>query len=168
MRRLASCWPAEELKNTKPARTTEIARWERNLIQPTLLGCTPKVSLTRKCYPESPATDGNSIWQRTCVSVIIDRAPQPARKSKTIYDEEAMSAKHIFVTGGVVSSLGKGLAAASIGCLLESRGLEGNLIKVDPYLNLDPRNRSPVQHGGVVGSDDGAETEFNLGHYRLC
>jgi len=77
-----------------------------------------------------------------------------------------MSAKYIFVTGGVVSSLGKGLAAASIGCLLESRGLSVNLMKFDPYLNVDPGTMSPFQHGEVYVTDDGAETDLDLGHYE--
>ena len=77
-----------------------------------------------------------------------------------------MSAKYIFVTGGVVSSLGKGLAAASIGCLLESRGLKVNLMKFDPYLNVDPGTLSPFQHGEVFVTDDGAETDLDLGHYE--
>jgi CTP synthase len=77
-----------------------------------------------------------------------------------------MSAKYIFVTGGVVSSLGKGLAAASIGCLLESRGIRVNLMKFDPYLNVDPGTMSPFQHGEVFVTDDGAETDLDLGHYE--
>jgi CTP synthase len=77
-----------------------------------------------------------------------------------------MSAKYIFVTGGVVSSLGKGLAAASIGCLLESRGMRVNLMKFDPYLNVDPGTMSPFQHGEVFVTDDGAETDLDLGHYE--
>ncbi len=77
-----------------------------------------------------------------------------------------MPAKYIFVTGGVVSSLGKGLAAASIGCLLESRGMKVNLMKFDPYLNVDPGTMSPFQHGEVFVTDDGAETDLDLGHYE--
>jgi CTP synthase len=77
-----------------------------------------------------------------------------------------MAAKYIFVTGGVVSSLGKGLAAASIGCLLESRGLKVNIMKFDPYLNVDPGTMSPFQHGEVFVTDDGAETDLDLGHYE--
>ncbi|HUV68749.1 MAG TPA: CTP synthase [Terracidiphilus sp.] len=77
-----------------------------------------------------------------------------------------MSAKYVFVTGGVVSSLGKGLAAASIGCLLESRGLRVNMMKFDPYLNVDPGTMSPFQHGEVFVTDDGAETDLDLGHYE--
>jgi CTP synthase len=77
-----------------------------------------------------------------------------------------MSAKYIFVTGGVVSSLGKGLAAASIGALLESRGLKVTLLKFDPYLNVDPGTMSPFQHGEVFVTDDGAETDLDLGHYE--
>lgn len=74
--------------------------------------------------------------------------------------------KYIFVTGGVVSSLGKGIAAASIGCLLESRGLRVALQKFDPYLNVDPGTMSPFQHGEVFVTDDGAETDLDLGHYE--
>jgi CTP synthase len=77
-----------------------------------------------------------------------------------------MAAKYIFVTGGVVSSLGKGLAAASIGCLMESRGLKVALQKFDPYLNVDPGTMSPFQHGEVFVTDDGAETDLDLGHYE--
>ena len=77
-----------------------------------------------------------------------------------------MSPKYVFVTGGVVSSLGKGLAAASIGCLLESRGLRVTLQKFDPYLNVDPGTMSPFQHGEVFVTDDGAETDLDLGHYE--
>lgn len=75
-------------------------------------------------------------------------------------------AKFIFVTGGVVSSLGKGIAAASIGCLLESRGLRVCMQKFDPYLNVDPGTMSPFQHGEVFVTDDGAETDLDLGHYE--
>jgi CTP synthase len=75
-------------------------------------------------------------------------------------------AKFIFITGGVVSSLGKGIAAASIGCLLESRGLKVTCQKCDPYLNVDPGTMSPFQHGEVFVTDDGAETDLDLGHYE--
>jgi CTP synthase len=77
-----------------------------------------------------------------------------------------MAPKYIFVTGGVVSSLGKGVAASSIGCLLESRGLRVTLQKCDPYLNVDPGTMSPYQHGEVYVTDDGAETDLDLGHYE--
>ena len=77
-----------------------------------------------------------------------------------------MAPKYIFVTGGVVSSLGKGVAASSIGCLLESRGFKITLQKCDPYLNVDPGTMSPFQHGEVFVTDDGAETDLDLGHYE--
>ena len=77
-----------------------------------------------------------------------------------------MGAKYIFVTGGVVSSLGKGLASASMGALLEARGLKVTLLKFDPYLNVDPGTMSPFQHGEVFVTDDGAETDLDLGHYE--
>src|SRR3974377_1065121 len=74
--------------------------------------------------------------------------------------------KYIFVTGGVVSSLGKGLTAASLGPLLENRGLKVALQKFDPYLNVDPGTMNPYQHGEVYVLDDGAETDLDLGHYE--
>ena len=74
--------------------------------------------------------------------------------------------KFIFVTGGVVSSLGKGLASASMGALLENRGLNITLVKLDPYINVDPGTMSPFQHGEVYVTDDGAETDLDLGHYE--
>jgi CTP synthase len=77
-----------------------------------------------------------------------------------------MAQKYIFVTGGVVSSLGKGVAASSIGCLLESRGFKITIQKCDPYLNVDPGTMSPYQHGEVFVTEDGAETDLDLGHYE--
>jgi len=74
--------------------------------------------------------------------------------------------KYVFVTGGVVSSLGKGIASASLAAILESRGLRVTLIKLDPYLNVDPGTMSPFQHGEVFVTDDGAETDLDLGHYE--
>jgi CTP synthase len=74
--------------------------------------------------------------------------------------------KFIFVTGGVVSSLGKGIAAASLGAILESRGLKITMLKLDPYINVDPGTMSPFQHGEVFVTDDGAETDLDLGHYE--
>ena len=74
--------------------------------------------------------------------------------------------KHIFVTGGVVSSLGKGLTSASIGMVLEQRGLKIRMQKLDPYINVDPGTMSPYQHGEVYVLDDGSETDLDLGHYE--
>ena len=74
--------------------------------------------------------------------------------------------RYIFVTGGVVSSLGKGIAAASLGALLEARGLSVTILKLDPYINVDPGTMSPFQHGEVFVTDDGAETDLDLGHYE--
>src|ERR1017187_8250127 len=89
----------------------------------------------------------------------------PACSTLQSYREGEM-AKYIFVTGGVVSSLGKGIAAASIGCLLESRGLKVTCQKFHSYLNVDPGTLSPFQHGEVFVTDDGAETDLDLGHYE--
>ncbi|MEL6182919.1 MAG: CTP synthetase, partial [Myxococcota bacterium] len=74
--------------------------------------------------------------------------------------------KFMFITGGVVSSLGKGLAAASLGALMEGRGLRVTFIKLDPYLNVDPGTMSPFQHGEVFVTEDGTETDMDLGHYE--
>ncbi|MGD0485045.1 MAG: CTP synthetase, partial [Gemmatimonadales bacterium] len=76
------------------------------------------------------------------------------------------STKFVFVTGGVVSSLGKGIAAASLGRLLVERGLRVTIQKFDPYINVDPGTMSPFQHGEVYVTDDGAETDLDLGHYE--
>ena len=75
-------------------------------------------------------------------------------------------ARYIFVTGGVVSSLGKGLSSASLAYLLQSRGFKVRIRKLDPYLNIDPGTMSPFQHGEVYVTDDGAETDLDLGHYE--
>ena len=83
-----------------------------------------------------------------------------------IASKEGRKTKFIFITGGVVSSLGKGLAAASIGGLLESRGLKVTMLKMDPYINVDPGTMNPFQHGEVFVTDDGAETDLDLGHYE--
>jgi CTP synthase len=74
--------------------------------------------------------------------------------------------RFIFITGGVVSSLGKGIASAALGALLQSRGYRVRLRKLDPYLNVDPGTMSPTQHGEVFVTDDGAETDLDLGHYE--
>ncbi|HEY3522674.1 MAG TPA: CTP synthetase, partial [Candidatus Limnocylindrales bacterium] len=75
-------------------------------------------------------------------------------------------AKYVFVTGGVTSSLGKGITAASVGRLLKARGLRVSILKLDPYINVDPGTMSPYQHGEVFVTDDGAETDLDLGHYE--
>jgi len=77
-----------------------------------------------------------------------------------------MSVKYLFITGGVCSSLGKGLTAASIGTLLEKKGLKIAFLKLDPYLNVDPGTMNPFEHGEVFVTDDGAETDLDLGHYE--
>ena len=77
-----------------------------------------------------------------------------------------MTTKYIFCTGGVVSSVGKGVTAASVGRILKSRGVKVSIQKLDPYLNVDPGTMSPYQHGEVFVLDDGAETDLDLGHYE--
>src|SRR5262245_51993408 len=75
-------------------------------------------------------------------------------------------ARYVFITGGVVASLGKGIASAALGALLQARGYRVRLRKLDPYLNVDPGTMSPYQHGEVFVTDDGAETDLDLGHYE--
>lgn len=94
------------------------------------------------------------------------REQRPSRRSAISSTSVAMKQKYIFVTGGVVSSIGKGLTAASLGTLLEARGLKVSLMKCDPYINVDPGTMSPLQHGEVYVTDDGAETDLDLGHYE--
>ncbi|MEM8905070.1 MAG: CTP synthase, partial [Actinomycetota bacterium] len=77
-----------------------------------------------------------------------------------------MASKHVFVTGGVASSLGKGLTASSLGRLLAARGLRVTLQKLDPYINVDPGTMNPFEHGEVFVTDDGGETDLDLGHYE--
>src|SRR3954452_23040972 len=86
----------------------------------------------------------------------MSQAPMSSRKPT----------KYVFVTGGVVSSIGKGLASASVGARLEARGLRVTIVKLDPYINVDPATMSPSQHGEVFVTDDGAETDLDLGHYE--
>lgn len=103
-----------------------------------------------------------------------DRSPSAARRSNssasarrsTVKTAKPLEQKFIFVTGGVVSSIGKGLTAASLGTLLEARGLKVTLMKLDPYINVDPGTMSPLQHGEVYVTEDGAETDLDLGHYE--
>ena len=90
------------------------------------------------------------------------KAKGSARKSRS----KPLVQKFIFVTGGVVSSIGKGLSAASLGTLLEARGHKITIMKCDPYINVDPGTMSPFQHGEVFVTDDGAETDLDLGHYE--
>src|SRR6201989_2208279 len=78
----------------------------------------------------------------------------------------AKQRKYIFITGGVLSSIGKGISAASIGMLMEQRGIKVTMMKMDPYLNVDPGTMSPFQHGEVFVLNDGAETDLDLGHYE--
>src|SRR5262245_36252963 len=92
---------------------------------------------------------------------------KPKSKARaTLSTPQPLVQKYSFVTGGVVSSIGKGLTAASLGTLLEARGLKVSLMKCDPYINVDPGTMSPLQHGEVYVTDDGAETDLDLGHYE--
>ncbi len=112
-----------------------------------------EAAVDRGRYAARPGTGARRSWRRG-VEVRVAMANDVKRT------------KFIFVTGGVVSSLGKGLASASIGALLESRGLKVSILKMDPYINVDPGTMSPFQHGEVFVTDDGAETDLDLGHYE--
>src|SRR6266849_8359928 len=120
----------------------------------------------RRCVFLADPQPGNSTPLLPAADPAILNRAHPAQIFNPSKEVADMSAKYIFVTGGVVSSLGKGLAAASIGCLLEARGIKVNLMKFDPYLNVDPGTMSPFQHGEVFVTDDGAETDLDLGHYE--
>jgi CTP synthase len=98
-------------------------------------------------------------WHRFPVKCKLKAVSVISRKS-------VFMTKYVFVTGGVVSSLGKGIAAASLGAILESRGIKITMLKLDPYINVDPGTMSPFQHGEVFVTDDGAETDLDLGHYE--
>ena len=89
-----------------------------------------------------------------------------ADRAKRLPGRSEEATRHIFVTGGVASSLGKGLTASSLGRLLRSRGLRVTMQKLDPYLNVDPGTMNPFQHGEVFVTEDGAETDLDLGHYE--
>src|SRR3712207_2740275 len=124
--------------------------------------CLPARSfMARECSP-GPRRGRPAAGPREDPTPIIPlyhlpEAPRPASPDMT---------KFVFVTGGVVSSLGKGIASASLAAILESRGLKVTLIKLDPYINVDPGTMSPFQHGEVFVTDDGAETDLDLGHYE--
>src|SRR5690606_33771605 len=111
----------------------------------------PRFSPKGAEVPEKP----QSPWGFSAFAVVRRRAEEVMNSRPT---------KYIFVTGGVVSSIGKGLAAASMGALMEARGLRVTNIKLDPYINVDPGTMSPYQHGEVFVTDDGAETDLDLGH----
>ena len=102
------------------------------------------------------------------LGALIERTPGPARarRARAACRERARPTKYVFVTGGVVSALGKGIVAASLGRLLKARGLRVQAQKFDPYLNVDPGTMSPFQHGEVFVTEDGAETDLDIGHYE--
>lgn len=91
---------------------------------------------------------------------------KPGIRSRQRRNEGIMPVKYVFVTGGVVSGLGKGITAASLGRLLKARGYKVTMQKFDPYINIDPGTMNPIQHGEVFVTDDGTETDLDLGHYE--
>src|SRR5581483_3803462 len=107
--------------------------------------------------------------RRTTLARRADRARSGSSRNRRCRPERRVSGgpvKYVFVTGGVVSSLGKGITAASLGRLLKARGLKVDVQKFDPYLNVDPGTMSPFQHGEVFVTEDGAETDLDIGHYE--
>ena len=132
----------------------------------TFAGCEPPGITTRTrvfCSNDATPFDpfGAHWFNRT--SVEAGRRPRKGLRSS---GRNSLVTRHLFVTGGVVSSLGKGLTSASIGMLLEARGLRVKMQKLDPYINVDPGTMSPYQHGEVYVLDDGSETDLDLGHYE--
>ena len=107
------------------------------------------------------------LGERRSLGELIERTPvlSRARRARAAAREPRQT-KYVFVTGGVVSSLGKGITAASLGRLLKARGLKVQVQKFDPYLNVDPGTMSPFQHGEVFVTEDGAETDLDIGHYE--
>ena len=108
----------------------------------------------------------NTLWEFYFKSIFLlgirDRSFHPSKKKEVF----TMNKKYIFITGGVVSGLGKGITAASLGRLLKNRGYKVTNQKFDPYINVDPGTMSPYEHGEVFVTDDGAETDLDLGHYE--
>ena len=123
------------------------------------------------CWAPRPATGRRAGTPRSCWRRPERRLSSAARPSRLGFPESLMpqsrpETRFIFVTGGVVSALGKGIAAASLGQLLVARGLSVTIQKFDPYINVDPGTMSPFQHGEVFVTEDGAETDLDLGHYE--
>ncbi|MBN1780255.1 CTP synthase [bacterium] len=116
----------------------------------------PKQTVKRSAWIQWKILKGHGNWPHPDCST---------RKGEDV-KEAKRRVKYIFITGGVVSSLGKGIASASLGLLLKKRGLRVTIMKIDPYLNVDPGTMSPYQHGEVFVTDDGAETDLDLGHYE--
>jgi hypothetical protein len=114
--------------------------------------------LSKTFLPHPPSPHLSSLWQNE-----LDTTPG---KSLTLFLPQPMATKFVFVTGGVVSSIGKGIVAASLGRLLKSRQYSVSILKLDPYINVDPGTMSPFQHGEVFVTEDGAETDLDLGHYE--
>ena len=113
--------------------------------------------------PEAPGIDTEEDLQRANARWSNIRCGEV---SMAMINSTAQQTRYVFITGGVVSSLGKGITAASIGRLLVERGMRVTIMKFDPYLNVDPGTMSPFQHGEVFVTDDGAETDLDLGHYE--
>ncbi len=112
---------------------------------------------------------GNPIFDPWKAQLMIGSNSVVQRSNSRVnsrFPGSSKTTKHIFVTGGVASSLGKGLTASSLGHLLRARGLSVTMQKLDPYLNVDPGTMNPFQHGEVFVTDDGAETDLDVGHYE--
>src|SRR4029077_20930311 len=123
-------------------------------------GTSPLGRARRACQPHPP--------RRDALAGRVDRAHAGAARARRAREATVVSRppKYVFVTGGVVSSLGKGITAASLGRLLKARGLKVQVQKFDPYINVDPGTMSPFQHGEVFVTEDGAETDLDIGHYE--
>src|SRR5438552_190832 len=115
------------------------------------------------CYRELPWIAPPTLAPAERGNGAADRGEPSLARSNSAPDRPA---RHVFVTGGVASSLGKGLTASSLGRLLKARGLRVTMQKLDPYLNVDPGTMNPFQHGEVVVTDDGTETDLDIGHYE--
>ena len=123
------------------------------------------ITVTASRQADKPAACVGASGTRYNLAFLLGESFCPGTLKRYRASPRVMT-KFVFVTGGVVSSLGKGIAAASLAAILESRGLKVTLVKLDPYLNVDPGTMSPFQHGEVFVTDDGAETDLDLGHYE--
>src|ERR1043166_5033241 len=151
-RRGASCWNATKRRRTRSPRDTK----HKNSCRLTRFG-SRFFAVKSLCGKRS---SGNLSFRSGvrdgCLFWLASDSPRGG----------FLMTKYVFVTGGVVSSLGKGIASASLATLLEARGLRVTMLKLDPYINVDPGTMSPYQHGEVFVTQDGAETDLDLGHYE--
>ena len=163
--------------NTPSSKTSD--RVAKNAGSRSTIATTARISGVDAPVPASPRTGGRRSASRVVIAARYRAAVREVFGGRMVRSpavgsacgsshgtNDRVLAKHIFVTGGVASSLGKGLTASSLGRLLKARGLRVTMQKLDPYINVDPGTMNPFQHGEVFVTDDGGETDLDLGHYE--